>query len=111
VSKRLAPLHRKTPPLATPLKRPDTIWVQPNVIVDIAFSELTEDGMLRHASFKRLLGLREPSRSALGEARGMCECCDCGVGDLSPMCNALPVETSAWLQLHIKRGRQMTINT
>ena len=30
-------------------KRPDTIWVEPRVIADIAFTELTEDGMLRHA--------------------------------------------------------------
>jgi bifunctional non-homologous end joining protein LigD len=56
VRERLAPLHRKTPPLTKPLKRPDTIWVEPRVIADIAFTELTEDGMLRHASFK---GLKE----------------------------------------------------
>jgi bifunctional non-homologous end joining protein LigD len=56
VRERLAPLHRKTPPLAKPPRRPDTIWVEPNVIADIAFTELTEDGMLRHASFK---GLKE----------------------------------------------------
>ena len=54
VRERLAPLHRKTPPLAKPLKRPDTIWVEPQVIADIAFTELTEEGMLRHASFKGL---------------------------------------------------------
>jgi ATP-dependent DNA ligase len=52
VRERLAPLHRNTPPLAKPLKRSDTIWVEPDVIADIAFTELTEDGMLRHASFK-----------------------------------------------------------
>jgi bifunctional non-homologous end joining protein LigD len=56
VRERLLPLHRKTPPLAKPLKRPDTIWVEPRVIADIAFTELTEEGMLRHASFK---GLKE----------------------------------------------------
>jgi len=49
-------LHRKTPPLTKQLKRPDTIWVEPKVIADIAFTELTEDGMLRHASFKGLKG-------------------------------------------------------
>ena len=54
VRARLLPLHRKSPPLAKPLKRPDTIWVEPTVIADIAFTELTEDGMLRHASFKGL---------------------------------------------------------
>jgi bifunctional non-homologous end joining protein LigD len=56
VRARLLPLHRKSPPLAKPLKRPDTIWVEPTVFADIAFTELTEDGMLRHASFK---GLKE----------------------------------------------------
>ena len=56
VRARLLPLHRKSPPLAKPLRRPDTIWVEPKVIADIAFTELTEDGMLRHASFK---GLKE----------------------------------------------------
>ena len=45
---------RVTPRLAKPLKRPDTIWVEPKVIANIAFTELTEDGMLRHASFKGL---------------------------------------------------------
>jgi len=43
-----------TPQRAKPLKRPDTIWVEPKVIADIALTELTEDGMLRHASFKGL---------------------------------------------------------
>ena len=56
VRARLLPLHRKSPPLAKPVRRPDTIWVEPKVIADIAFTELTEDGMLRHASFK---GLKE----------------------------------------------------
>ena len=36
------------------LKRPDTTWVEPEVVADIAFTELTEDGTLRHASFKKL---------------------------------------------------------
>jgi bifunctional non-homologous end joining protein LigD len=54
VGERLGPLHRKTPPLAKPLKRPDTIWVEPEVEADIAFTELTEDGMLRHATLKGL---------------------------------------------------------
>ena len=45
---------RVTPRLAKPLKHPDTIWAEPKVIADIALTELTEDGMLRHASFKGL---------------------------------------------------------
>ena len=35
-------------PVGKPLKRPDPIWVEPKV-TDIAFTELSEDGMLRHA--------------------------------------------------------------
>ena len=54
VRESLAPLHRKTPPLAKPLKRPNTIWVEPKVVADITFTELTEDGVLRHARFKGL---------------------------------------------------------
>jgi bifunctional non-homologous end joining protein LigD len=54
VRARLEPLMRKTPPLAKPLKRPGTTWVEPTVEADIACMDLTDDGMLRHASFKGL---------------------------------------------------------
>ena len=40
VRARLAPLMRKTPPLAKSLKRPGTIWVEPTIEADIAFTEL-----------------------------------------------------------------------
>lgn len=54
VRERLEPLIRKTPPTAKPLKRPDTTWVEPTVDADIACMDLTDDGMVRHASFKGL---------------------------------------------------------
>jgi bifunctional non-homologous end joining protein LigD len=54
VRKRLEPLMRKTPPTAKPLNRPDTTWVEPTVEADIACMDLTDDGMVRHASFKGL---------------------------------------------------------
>jgi bifunctional non-homologous end joining protein LigD len=54
VRQRLEPLRRKTPPLAKPLKRPDTTWVEPTVEADIVCMDLTDDGMVRHASFKGL---------------------------------------------------------
>jgi ATP-dependent DNA ligase len=65
VRERLAPLHRKTPPLAKPLKRSDTIWVEPTVVADIAFTELTEDGMSRH----RWSRTRPPASLALPALR------------------------------------------
>jgi bifunctional non-homologous end joining protein LigD len=54
VRERLEPLMRKTPPVSHPLKRPDTTWVEPIVDADIACTDLTDDGMVRHASFKGL---------------------------------------------------------
>jgi bifunctional non-homologous end joining protein LigD len=54
VRKRLEPLMRKTPPTAKPLRKKDTVWVEPTVEAEIAFRDITSDGMLRHASFKGL---------------------------------------------------------
>src|SRR3981189_1035839 len=54
VRERLEPPMRKTPPTAKRLNGPDTIWVEPTVKADIACMDLTDDGMVRHASFKGL---------------------------------------------------------
>lgn len=43
------------PSLTEPIRKPDTIWVQPKVKADIAYAEITRDGRLRHASFKGLV--------------------------------------------------------
>ena len=58
---RLESLHRKTPPLAKPLKRADTIWVEPDVIADIAFTELTQDGEIERTT--RRAQLRDGRRT------------------------------------------------
>ncbi len=53
---RLARIGRKTPPLEVP--GPDArgaTWVRPTLVAEIAFAELTSDGLVRHASF---VGLR-----------------------------------------------------
>lgn len=54
---RLSPLRRKTAPMeiARPAAR-GVIWVRPQLVAEVAFAEMTGDGMVRHASF---LGLRE----------------------------------------------------
>jgi bifunctional non-homologous end joining protein LigD len=54
VRKRLEPLMRGTPPTAKPLRKKDTVWVEPSVEAEIEFRDITSDGMLRHASFKGL---------------------------------------------------------
>ncbi len=55
VRKRLEPLMRRTPPTAKPLRKKDTVWVEPKLSARIEFRGVTEDGMLRHPSFKGLL--------------------------------------------------------
>lgn len=55
----LAPLARKTSPLAAPGPRvvePDVVWVEPRLLAEVRFSGWTRDGILRHASY---LGLRD----------------------------------------------------
>ena len=56
VRARLKPLIRKSAALAKPLKKKDTIWVDPTLEAEVAFSDMTGDGMLRHPSFRRLVG-------------------------------------------------------
>ena len=53
VRERLEPLMRRTPPVAG-LRKKDTVWVEPMLTARIEFRGITEDGMLRHPSFKGL---------------------------------------------------------
>ena len=73
---------RRTPvgvmcPLAKPIKRADTTWVEPRFEADIAYTEITGEGMLRHPSFKgtRIISLSSgPSAFSRkgGEPRTLC---------------------------------------
>jgi ATP-dependent DNA ligase len=49
------PLARATCPLAKRIKRADTTWVEPRFEAEITYAEITDDGMVRHPSFKRLV--------------------------------------------------------
>jgi bifunctional non-homologous end joining protein LigD len=51
----LESLARPTPPLAKPLKKQDTTWVEPRIDAEITCAEIPDDGMVRHPSFKRLV--------------------------------------------------------
>ena len=50
----LAPLARRTSPLAKPIKKKDTTWVEPWFEAEVAYADMTDDGMVRHPSFKAL---------------------------------------------------------
>lgn len=51
----LLPLQRKTSPLAVPIKEtPDVTWVEPKLVCNIKFTEITEDGSVRHPVFQGL---------------------------------------------------------
>ncbi|MFO0614150.1 MAG: DNA ligase D [Polyangiaceae bacterium] len=63
ISRALAPLRRKTSPLgpsgadgATAAPPKNVQWVRPELVAEVAFTETTSDGRLRHPTF---LGLRE----------------------------------------------------
>lgn len=53
VRARLEPYRRATPPLAVDEKK-GTVWVDPEVVVEVRYKEWTEDGRLRHPVFLRL---------------------------------------------------------
>jgi bifunctional non-homologous end joining protein LigD len=53
---RLDPLIIKKSALSEPVKKPKATWVKPTVGAEIAYSSVTEDGLLREAVFK---GLRD----------------------------------------------------
>jgi DNA ligase D-like protein (predicted ligase) len=53
---RLAPLRRESTPFGEVVREPRVTWVEPHLVAQVAFSEWTRDGRLRHPRF---LGLRE----------------------------------------------------
>jgi bifunctional non-homologous end joining protein LigD len=64
--KRLAPLRRAAgSPFADAVRERDVTWVEPRLVAQVAFSEWTRDGRLRHPSF---LGLR-PDKAAADVVR------------------------------------------
>jgi bifunctional non-homologous end joining protein LigD len=53
---RLDPIGVRKSPLSVPVKKPKAKWVKPEVLADIEYRSLTDDGRMRHGSFK---GVRE----------------------------------------------------
>jgi bifunctional non-homologous end joining protein LigD len=62
VRERLDPFIRKSSPLSVPVKKPKATWVQPAVNAEVAYSDITDDGLLRAAVFKGLRDDLDPPR-------------------------------------------------
>lgn len=61
LSKRLAGLTTDDSPLADPPRLPGVVWVKPSLVCEVEYTEVTQDGSLRHPSFQ---GLREDKPAA-----------------------------------------------
>ena len=66
---RLAPLERKTSPFAPgPALPKGATFVEPRLVAEIEFREMTAEGMLRHAAYKGLREDKAPSEVVLERA-------------------------------------------
>jgi bifunctional non-homologous end joining protein LigD len=61
LAERLAPLERETSPFATGKVPKGATFVEPQLVAEIEFREMTAEGLVRHGSFK---GLREDKPAA-----------------------------------------------
>ena len=57
---RLDPLRQARSPFSDEVREPTATWVRPELVAQVAFSEWTRDGRLRHPRF---LGLRDDKRA------------------------------------------------
>jgi len=60
LASRLDPLRQGRSPFSDEVREPTATWVQPQLVAQVAFSEWTRDGRLRHPRF---LGLRDDKRA------------------------------------------------
>lgn len=57
-------IRRKKSPLSEPLKASqtrDVVWVEPLLIAEVSYRDVTADGLLRHASFQRFRSDKSPA--------------------------------------------------
>jgi bifunctional non-homologous end joining protein LigD len=60
LSRHLARLERDTPPFVDPPRLRDVRWAEPELVAEIAFTEWTRDGRLRHPRFKGVRTDKDP---------------------------------------------------
>lgn len=65
----LARRERSTSPFAEPLRERTARWAEPDLVADVAFTEWTRDGRLRHPSFQGLRPAKDP-RAVVRERPG-----------------------------------------
>ncbi|WP_113700057.1 non-homologous end-joining DNA ligase [Nonomuraea lactucae] len=66
----LAPLERPGSPFGVPVPREyarDARWVEPRLVGEVRYAELTGDGRLRHPSWRGLRPDREPAEVRIGD--------------------------------------------
>jgi bifunctional non-homologous end joining protein LigD len=68
--RRLEPDHVETPPVEGAPRMRDARWVKPRLVAQVAFTEWTSDGKLRHPSFKGLRDDKRPEESVREQPRG-----------------------------------------
>ena len=70
LGERLAPLERPGPPFDEPVPREharDARWVEPRLVGEVQYAEVTGDRRLRHPSWRGLRPDREPSETSTAE--------------------------------------------
>ena len=69
LARRLAPLRIDHSPLSDETRRPPrtACWVEPLLLAEIEFTDMTKDGMLRHPSFKGLRADKQPPIEVVAE--------------------------------------------
>jgi bifunctional non-homologous end joining protein LigD len=75
VSNQLAGLVRKTPPCDPPEngalpKGPDHTWVEPKLVCDVRYKEITKDGLLRQSVFVRFRDDKKPEDVVMPGEKG-----------------------------------------
>lgn len=70
LQERLAPLERPDPPFDEPVPREharDARWVEPRIVGEVQYAEVTGDGRLRHPSWRGLRPDREPDEAGTSD--------------------------------------------
>jgi bifunctional non-homologous end joining protein LigD len=61
LARTFTPLVRDDPPFVDPPRLPGVTWLDPKLVAEIAFTEWTREGTLRHPSFKGLRDDKQPA--------------------------------------------------